>query len=248
MIPRGAVHAISFDYGHVLGGLDLDELAARLRPHAAGDRAPDVAAVRAAMPAAYREHDRVVALGHGHEAGWRALMGVLVAAAFGAPEDRTRDADVVEALWRAQPDRNLWRWVPPEARALLDDLAAAGVPMVITSNSEGRVRELLEEVDLARYFGAILDSGVLGYAKPDARIFNDAARSLGVAADRMVHVGDSESADVAGALGIGAFAIRFDGFVPGAAERPTRAHAQARSFAELRAALAHAIDATRRWC
>jgi hypothetical protein len=28
-IPRGAVRGLSFDYGHVLGGVDLDELARR---------------------------------------------------------------------------------------------------------------------------------------------------------------------------------------------------------------------------
>jgi putative hydrolase of the HAD superfamily len=244
MIPRGSVRAISFDYGHVLGGLDLDELAARL------DRRDSIEAIRAAMPAAYVAHDDAVLAGGGHEGGWRALMSTLVAAAFGRPAGpasteatvtAAQIAEAVEALWRAQPARNLWRFVPAEARALLDDLSRAAVPMVVTSNSEGRVAALLAEVGIADHFRAILDSGVLGIAKPDRRIFEIAAAALGAPVSAIVHVGDSEAADVLGALGAGAFAIRFDGFLEASAARPTRAHARTSRFAELRRILSHAL-------
>lgn len=233
-IPPGAVRGISFDYGHVLAGLDLQELRHRL-----GDGA-SIDALQEAMPAAYRAHDDAIASGRGHEGGWRALMATLVDAGGAHPDPRDRDA-MIDELWRAQPTRNLWRAVPDEARALLDRLSRAGVPMVITSNSEGRVAELLTEVGIAHHFPTILDSGVLGFAKPDRRIFVRAAEALSVPIDAMVHVGDSEAADVVGAHRAGAFAVRFDGFVPGAETRPTEADARVSTFAALTEVLGAAL-------
>ncbi|MGZ3417774.1 MAG: HAD family hydrolase [Polyangiales bacterium] len=219
---------ISFDYGHVLGGLDLDELASRIdRPRAPLD---------AAMPAAYAAHDRTIAEGRGHEAGWRALMRTLLVA---ANVDDVEPA--IDRLWKAQPTRNLWRHVPEEARAMLRRLSDLRVPMVITSNSEGRVRELLEEVGIAHHFVAILDSGVLGISKPDARIFLLAAEALEVPIGSVVHVGDSEAADIVGAKNAGASAVRFDAFLPQAATNPTIADARASTFEELTEILSRAL-------
>lgn len=246
-ITRGAVRGISFDYGHVLAGLYLGELAARLHQHASDLRGapagppPAASALRAALPDAYRAHDAAIARGLGHEGGWRALMATLVEAAGSHPDEPSRTA-AVEALWRAQPTRNLWRDVPDEARALLADLGRAQVPMVITSNSEGRVAALLEEVGIARHFVAILDSGVLGFGKPDRRIFVRAAEALGAPLGAIVHVGDSEAADVVGARAAGAMTVRFDGFVPGAEARPTVADARVSTFTSLREVLSVALD------
>lgn len=237
-IPPGAVRGISFDYGHVLAGIDVAELCLRLSRDSAAK--PSADAVRAAMPAAYRAHDDAIAAGRGHEAGWRALMSTLVAAAGSHPSEAACDA-AVERLWQAQPTSNLWRDVPQAARDLLESLARAGVPMAITSNSEGRVAELLEQVGVARFFGATLDSGLLGFAKPDRRIFALAAEKLGLPLDAIVHVGDSESADVVGARAAGMYAIRFDGFVPGAQARPTEADARVSTFAELTEVLSSAL-------
>lgn len=223
--PR-SIRGISFDYGHVLAGLDLHELRSRLVHR--GERVT-VDALRNSMPAAYHAHDVAIAQGLGHEQGWRALVGTLLRGG-GIVDDVDREID---ALWQAQPTRNLWRDVPDEARALLARLSHAKVPMVITSNSEGRVAELLAEVGLAHHFPTILDSGRLGFGKPERRIFELAAEKLGVALESMVHIGDSEAADVIGARRAGAKAIRFDGFVPGASSRPTEADAHASTFPEL---------------
>lgn len=241
-IPHGAVRGISFDYGHVLGGLDLHELASRVegRVEGAPARTATVEALRASLPAAYRAHDDAIARGLGHERAWRALMGVLVAT-VPSLDARARER-VVDELWRAQPERNLWRFVPDDARALLDDLARAGVPMVITSNSEGRVAALLEEVGIAHHFVSILDSGVLGIAKPDARIFAQAAAALGLPIGEVVHVGDSEAADVVGAKRAGAWAVRYDGFIPNVdVTRSSEADARATEVAELRTLLFDAL-------
>ena len=225
-----SIKAISFDFGHVLAGLDLEELGRRLvELGVAVPRDPSPA-----IPAAYRAHDAIVST-DGHEAGWRALVATLVAEAAGRPVNLLDP--LVNALWDAQPTRNLWRWVPAPARAVVERLAARGVPMCVTSNSEGRLAALAEDVGLARYFVRIIDSGVVGVSKPDPRIFAMAVECLGVAPGGIVHIGDSEPADIVGALGAGLRAWRFDGFVPGASARPTRAELRFDDHAALTEAL-----------
>ncbi|GAC1352756.1 MAG: hypothetical protein NVS3B20_17650 [Polyangiales bacterium] len=298
-IPYAAVQVLSFDYGHVLGGLDLTQLALRLLPFAAPMvREPDASVVarsngdaptawpvevmKRAIPQAYRAHDARIAAGEGHEQAWRSLMQVLVEAYWWScenapssdaasrassalssvvkmenaddpghsppsppsPPSIRRDSDTrsaVDALWAAQPTRNLWTDVPKEARLLLHSLHEAKVPMAITSNSEGRVVELLEQVGIAQYFSVVLDSGVLGFAKPDHRIFDLAAARLGAPLARMLHVGDSESADIIGAKSAGAWSVRFDGFVPGASAHPTIADARASTYRALHAIIEQAL-------
>lgn len=73
--------------------------------------------------------------------------------------------------------------------------------MAVLSNSEGRLAELLEEIGLAAPFAAILDSGRLGFKKPDRRMFDHALEVTG--RTHGIHVGDSWPADVEGALGAG---------------------------------------------
>jgi putative hydrolase of the HAD superfamily len=242
-IPRGAALAVSFDYGHVLGGLDVGEIVARVVEAGFAvpecDRASLRERMRAALVDAYRVHDESIARGEGHARAWHALMRVMASCA--PIEARDLDAFVAR-LWRDQPARNLWRDVPADARAMLDAIARVNVKMVVTSNSEGRAKELLFELGIGDRFVEIVDSGVLGISKPDRRIFERSASAAGVPLASLVHVGDSEAADVVGAKEAGAWAIRFDAFLPGASARPTVADARANTFPELRAALSNALD------
>ena len=79
--------------------------------------------------------------------------------------------------------------------------------------------------------GVILDSAVVGVAKPDPAIFRLALDALGVPADRSVlHVGDSLRYDVAGALAAGLQPVHMDpyGFCPA-----PDGHPHVRNLAEL---------------
>ena len=237
-IPPGSLDGVLLDYGNVIGGVDCVTIAADVR--AAGG-AGDVEAAMAVEPAAYRAHDRAMYGGAGHAQAWDVMLRTLVDAAWGSELDGTQErrAAVVAELWRRQPERNLWRRILPEARELVGDLHAAGVPLGIVSNSEGKIAELLAELGLADRFTVIVDSGVAGVSKPDPRIFGLAAEGLGLPLGRLVHVGDSEPADVGGARAAGAYAIRFDGVV--ANPEPTTADARADSYPELRALLASGL-------
>lgn len=186
---------ITFDAGQTLVELDLDFLARRL-----DERGATVApgALERAAPAAWRRYDELVDAERGHP--WHELMAALLEGAGVADP-----APLVDWLWAEQRRANLWRRPIDDMVALARELAAAGAPVAVVSNSEGRLAELLAEIGIADPFAAVIDSGRLGIEKPDRRIFDHALDLLH--AREGIHIGDSWSADVAGALGAGWRAI-----------------------------------------
>jgi putative hydrolase of the HAD superfamily len=216
---------ITFDAGQTFLELDLDFLARRLEERGVRVAA---AALAEAAPAAWRRYDELVDQSHGHP--WHELMTALLAGAG------VHDPALVDWLWREQPRANLWRRPIPDMAALARELAAAGAAVAVLSNSEGRLAELLEEIGLAAPFAAIVDSGRVGIAKPDRRIFEHALARTG--RETGIHIGDSWTADVEGALGAGWRAVWYGRrAVDGGGVDPARV-AIARSAGEVRAALA----------
>lgn len=94
------------------------------------------------------------------------------------------------------------------ARPVLEALARR-YRLGIVSNFYGNLRSTLASEDMLGAFvpRAVIDSRELGAEKPDARIFEAACRGLGVAPERVAHVGDSWPRDVVGALGAGLSAV-----------------------------------------
>ena len=81
-----------------------------------------------------------------------------------------------------------------------DGVAAAGHSPWVISNWDDRLRPLLKSLELAHWFEVIHVSAEIGAHKPDARIFQTAAESLGTPPARILHVGDGEREDHQGAL------------------------------------------------
>jgi putative hydrolase of the HAD superfamily len=194
--------AVSFDFGQVLASFDPAFLGRKLAER--GVRGADVGAFEAALPDAWLAYGDVLAAGGTGEAAWHALLGVILARG-GAPSD----AATLDALFRDQRERNLWRRPLPGMIDLARALKRRGVPVGILSNSEGALARLVAELGWADAFDCVADSGALGFEKPHAPIFQWAAERLGVQTPELVHVGDSWEADVRGALGVGARAVWF---------------------------------------
>jgi HAD superfamily hydrolase (TIGR01549 family) len=221
---------VTFDAGMTLVELDLDFLARRLAQRGI---VVSPAALRAAAPAAWHRYDERVDTGGVHGRLWHELIGEIITGA-GAPADAT--AAAVEWLWAQQTEQNLFRAPIADMVALARRLRADGLRTAVISNSEGRLAELLAEIGIADAFEHVIDSGRLGIEKPDPRIFAHALELLGVAAGTpAVHVGDSWSADVGGALAAGWCAIWY-GRRAEPRDDPRVAHA--RDAAETAAALA----------
>ncbi len=200
--------AVTFDFGQTLAEMDTAMLSRRLR-----ERGVEVAEHRleAATTAAWQAYNRAVLAGLGGHP-WKLLVDTLLEGA-GVAEGR---APLVDWLWDEQPRANLWRKPIPGMIELARELRAAGVPVGVVSNSEGRLAELAAEMGWGDEFVCIADSGRLGVEKPGREIFAWTAERLGVALEDVVHVGDAWAADYVAALGHGMRAVLFRGeaFVP----------------------------------
>jgi FMN hydrolase / 5-amino-6-(5-phospho-D-ribitylamino)uracil phosphatase len=218
---------VTFDAGQTLVELDLDFLAARA---AVRGVVVEPAALAQAAPAAWRHYDELIDAGTDHAAAWRALISRFLGG----------HADVAAWLFEQNARANLWRRPISAMVDLARECRRRGARVGVLSNSEGRLAALLDEVGIADPFEVIVDSGVVGIAKPDPRIFEHALAALGAAeASLAIHIGDSFEADVAGARRAGWRAIWYGRHV-----RPTAdpAVAIALDAAAARAALAGWLD------
>jgi putative hydrolase of the HAD superfamily len=82
--------------------------------------------------------------------------------------------------------------------------------LVVVSNWDCSLPEVLERVDLLALVDDVVVSAVVGAAKPDAAIFGAALAAAGCEAAAAVHVGDSHELDVEGARGAGIRALLID--------------------------------------
>jgi putative hydrolase of the HAD superfamily len=137
------------------------------------------------------------------------------AEAVGVAEDRFEHAMAVllEEFGRG----SVWTREIPEARDALRRIAATGVGIAIVSNADGSIEQQLRDDGICQVgpgrgveVGAVLDSTVVGMAKPDPAIFRLALDALGVAAADAIHVGDMPAADVVGALAAGVQPVLVD--------------------------------------
>lgn len=78
---------------------------------------------------------------------------------------------------------------------------------LITNGASDTQRPAVQAAGIGPYFETIIVSSEVGAAKPDPTIFRIALDELGVAAEDAWHVGDSLSADVAGARAAGMTAV-----------------------------------------
>lgn len=98
----------------------------------------------------------------------------------------------------------------PETLTTLVALRRAGYRLGVISNWGWILPDLCRQWGLDAHLDFIVASARVGYAKPNPLIFQAALRQAGVAADRVLHVGDSHHADVLGAQAAGIDAVLVD--------------------------------------
>lgn len=92
----------------------------------------------------------------------------------------------------------------------LERLQARGVRLGIVTNGETDFQTRhIEALGLDRLFDAVLISQAEGLRKPDAALFQRAARRLGVEPGQCLFVGDNPQTDVLGAHAVGMQAVWF---------------------------------------
>jgi putative hydrolase of the HAD superfamily len=107
-------------------------------------------------------------------------------------------ADLYSHFGRAEA----WR-IFDDVLPALESLRSRGLKLGIISNWDERLRPLLHELKLDRFFQTIVISCEAGACKPSATIFNRAAEFLGFPPASILHIGDDPVLDVAGAKSAG---------------------------------------------
>ena len=197
--------ALLLDAGDTLIFFDAAAVATELG--ALGVTVDPVALDRALHPAKRAYQARLTA-GHHHEDGWNVLMSELLTLSGIAREVAQCH---LPALRRVHDDFYFWRKVPLDLVAALQRARVHGIRLAIVSNSEGRLRSVLERLGLFSYFELVIDSHLEGVQKPDPEIFRRALARLGVRADRSVYAGDIPEVDVHGAERVGMHGVLIDG-------------------------------------
>jgi putative hydrolase of the HAD superfamily len=107
---------------------------------------------------------------------------------------------------------------------VLDRLRRRGLRLAVVSNSDGRVAERCAALGVIDYFEQVVDSALVGYAKPDPEIFGRALRMMELEPAEAVYVGDHYEHDVVAAKGAGLATVLCnadpDALPAGAAVRP----------------------------
>ena len=189
--PLGETYALlAREFG---GDLDPDTLTAGFRNAFA--EAPPIAFPGLRGP----ELDRA-------ERGW---WRTVVEQATGAAGDVPEFDAYFEQLYAHYAQAHAWH-VFPEIPAVLTGLREHGVALAVVSNFDSRLQKLLDALELAEFFGAVVCSGEFGAAKPDGAIFARALAILGVEASEALHVGDNRATDLEGARAAGIEALLVD--------------------------------------
>lgn len=135
--------------------------------------------------------------------------------AVGVPEEEVELAATVLEHTR---NAYTWRWAIPESVVALQALYALDVPMGVVSNASGQIAQVLARSAVCQEgdgphtpVRVIIDSHVVGVAKPDPRIFDFALVHFpDVDRGRIAYVGDSVTMDVGGARAAGLHPILLD--------------------------------------
>lgn len=149
---------------------------------------------------------------------WRIYLDAYLTS-LGLPRDQLEAAiDALAPLWRG-PSVDLWRRILGESIAGLRTLYDADLRLGIVSNSDGRVEEELIRGKICQVGPGhgvpvltVIDSGVVGVAKPDPAIFGFALPTLDLDPSDVVYVGDSVKYDVRSAEAAGMMPVHFDPF------------------------------------
>lgn len=131
-------------------------------------------------------------------------------------------------------DRAL-RLVDPAVMAMLADVRAAGVGVVVLSNCSVEEVRAWPASPLASLVDAAVWSCEIGVAKPDPKSYAVAADRVGVTVDRVLFVGDGSFDELRGACEAGARAVFASWFLtgwPAHAAETRRAEAAALGFPE----------------
>jgi HAD superfamily hydrolase (TIGR01509 family) len=205
---RTGLTTLCLDAGNTLIGMDIEFL----REMLASEGIPATAeAVARAEAAARPGLSRWIASGVSTEAA--TTFSVYLRETLAAIGHRGVDDATLLRLGtrlRGVNTRGLWSRVLPGIPAALQALRAAGFRLLVVSNADGTVESGLASLGLRDLVDLVVDSHVVGFEKPDPRIFAHALAAVGASPAEALHTGDLYAVDVVGARAAGLDAVLLD--------------------------------------
>lgn len=214
MVERPVLEAVVFDAGGTLVRLDFEWMNELVRSlgHEVGAgalRRSEIAA-RKAFELVLDDPPPVAVPGEprlGERGDTRLYFRVIFEAA-GVPPALVGPA--LQRCFERQAGPGLWARTVEGARGCLDALALLGLRRACVSNSDGRAAEHLAACDMLRGLEFVVDSQLVGIAKPEPGIFHLALERLGLPAERTLYVGDLRRVDGEGARAAGMHFVLLD--------------------------------------
>lgn len=205
---RPAIEAVTFDVGGTLitPSPSVGDIYARVAArHGVSGLSPEV------LDRRFRDvWARSRPFQHGRD-DWSRLVDRVFEGLSPEPPSRT----FFQALYTEFGRAEAWR-VFDDVVPTIEALAGIGIDLGIISNWDDRLRPLLRDLRLDRYFNSILVSCETGFAKPSPVIYQEALRRLGRPAAAVLHVGDELQDDFAGATTAGFSALHLRRETPSA--------------------------------
>jgi len=155
----------------------------------------------------------VAALDRSHDGAWSSYLTAF-GTAVGVVDERLEAA--VAALTEAVT-AHVWVQSTDGAADAVQALVDAGLRVAVVSNAEGTVEQMLASAGVCQVgpgagapVAAVLDSYLVGSAKPDPGIMRLGLAAVGATPETTVFVGDTLRYDVAGAAACGVRALHLD--------------------------------------
>jgi putative hydrolase of the HAD superfamily len=214
VIPYAGIDTVFLDVGNTLISIDFERVAAELAARRLICGADVLRRAEAAARPGYSQLVFVRGIAPERNlylAYLQAIFEQVEALARLAPADLERLVAEMGPILRPGGRANvLWRSVMPGVTQALERMRRLGLTLAVVSNSDGTVEESLREAGLRDYLDVVIDSAVVGFEKPDPRIFAAALGRCGAKPERTLHVGDIYHADVIGARAAGVHALLLD--------------------------------------
>ncbi len=169
-----AYKAIGFDYGGVLAGEPGPEFAVNV----AKMLGIDIATYRAAYFKFNKQVNR-------NEISWPELWRLFL-------EDLGQDTRYEELMQMSNAYHDRLKTIKPEMLRLVDRLRAHGYKLGMLSNNTISMAKHIESEGIAKHFDVVHVSAVTQLVKPEVRAFTNFAESLGVVAEDLIFIDDSE--------------------------------------------------------
>ena len=137
---------------------------------------------------------------------WRKLVDLLLDQAAPSLKELDRD-NFFEIAYEHFAEAGVWE-LYPEAIGVLDRLHPQ-FQLAVISNFDGRLRMILEQLGISKFFSHVFVSSEIGADKPDPEIFRRARALLCLNPEQILHVGDDRERDwnAAAAAGLSIFPL-----------------------------------------